>query len=345
MPLDVYKEWLGIPEGPRPPDYYSLLRLVQFEDDVDKIRKNYKKLNGHVRKYATGDFSNESQDLLNELAKAMLCLTDAERKVEYDRSQGRVIDDRDQTTGRRPLTSYLLDQGVLTAEQVQSVKTHSDRTGLSTRDSVVQLKLTDAETVARAWASELGLSYVDLADMLPDDTVLDQLPKALVRRFSCLPLFIDDDRVLIACANEPDHELEDEIRLRFGLPMRAVVATPLAINQAIAKYYAPGARDESVAATPKKGAKTKPGATASKTPAGRSPAVKLSAEEKAQQKQMGILIACWIFIGCSLLDNFILYDKIWKGLPFVPSAFPMVLTILGGIPAIAFVYLKYIKGN
>ena len=55
--LDVYKEWLGIPEGPRPPDYYSLLRLIQFEDDVNKIRANYKKLNGHVRKYAAGQHS------------------------------------------------------------------------------------------------------------------------------------------------------------------------------------------------------------------------------------------------------------------------------------------------
>ena len=34
MALDVYKDWLGIPEGPRPPDHYQLLRLVQFEDAV-----------------------------------------------------------------------------------------------------------------------------------------------------------------------------------------------------------------------------------------------------------------------------------------------------------------------
>ena len=107
MAIDVYKEWLGIPEGQRPPDHYQLLRLVQFEDDPDKVRKNYKKLNGHVRKYATGQYSNESQTLLNELAKAMLCLTDSELKLDYDKTQGREIDDRDATTGRRPLTAYL----------------------------------------------------------------------------------------------------------------------------------------------------------------------------------------------------------------------------------------------
>ena len=43
--MDVYKEWLGIPEGQRPPNHYELLRLVQFEDEVSKVRDNYKKLN------------------------------------------------------------------------------------------------------------------------------------------------------------------------------------------------------------------------------------------------------------------------------------------------------------
>ena len=56
MELDVYKDWLGIPDGPRPPDHYELLRLIRFEDATDKVRNNYKKLNAHVRKYATGQY-------------------------------------------------------------------------------------------------------------------------------------------------------------------------------------------------------------------------------------------------------------------------------------------------
>jgi hypothetical protein len=91
--LDVYKDWLGIPEGERPPNHYELLRLVKFQDDVEKIRANYKKLNAHVRKYASGQFSVRSQELLNELAKAMLCLTDPAAKREYDESLGRVFRD------------------------------------------------------------------------------------------------------------------------------------------------------------------------------------------------------------------------------------------------------------
>ncbi len=333
MAIDVYKEWLGIPEGPRPPDHYQLLRLPQFEDDPGKVRKNYKKLNAHVRKYATGQYSGESQRLLNELAKAMLCLTDAEQKLEYDRSQGREIDDRDATTGRRPMTSYLQDQDVLSAEQVREVKSHAERTGLSIRDALVQLKLVEPDAAARALAEELGRAYVDLDELLPDDSILDQVPRAVVKRHSCLPLFIDHGCVLVACTDEPDSELEDEIRLRFHLPIRPVLATPLAINQAIAKYYAAGLRKE--AAEPAKGSK----ASASSAPA--KPKVALTEDEKAQRKQIGILAMCWSVIGFSLLDSFVLYDVIYKKIG-LPGLIPFS-GILLGVPLAFLFYTTHVK--
>ena len=86
--LDVYRDWLGITETVRPLNHYQLLRLEMFEDTADKIRAHYRKMNEHVRKYATGEFSEQSQSLLNQLAKAMLCLTDTQRKREYDASLG-----------------------------------------------------------------------------------------------------------------------------------------------------------------------------------------------------------------------------------------------------------------
>ena len=54
--VDVYRDWLGITDPARPPDHYTLLRLKRFEDDAEKIRSQYRKLNAHVRKYATGEY-------------------------------------------------------------------------------------------------------------------------------------------------------------------------------------------------------------------------------------------------------------------------------------------------
>jgi hypothetical protein len=309
LAIDVYKDWLGIPEGPRPPDHYQLLRLVQFEEAVEKIRGNYKKLNAHVKKYATGQYADQSQALLNELAKAMLCLTDLERKREYDESQGRTFEE--EAKGPATMDQILLEQKHVSPEQAKEAREHAERTGLDLRDSFVQLKMVPPEIAAQALAQELGLPYVDLADMLPDDDVLDQVPKSTVKQHSILPLFIDQGVLLVACVHQIEHELEDELRLRFNVPIRPVLAAPLAINQGIAKFYAPGARDERAAqAAEKEPGKKDTGKTKKAEPAAKAkPKPRRgprTPEEMAERRKLGIVIINFSFLLAYLLDWFVI---------------------------------------
>jgi len=298
--IDVYKEWLGIPEGVRPPDHYTLLRLVQFEDDVEKIRTNYRKLNAHVRKYSTGQYLLRSQELLNEMAKAMLCLTDPDGKVEYDRSLGRETPQSDDDEPRTVL-QYLVSRSLIKRGQVSEIEHFAEARGLSHRDAVIQLKLVEAPDACRALASELRLSYVDLEDMLPDDSVLDKVPRRVIRKHACLPLFEDRGVLLVACSDEPSHELEEEIRLRCSLPMRPVLAVPRAINQAISKYYAPGMREDGAAVaesavktTGKKDSKSEK-ATPAPRAAGKS--TPLTEDQKRERLMVTAIASCWSIIG------------------------------------------------
>ncbi|WP_437185543.1 hypothetical protein SH668x_002654 [Planctomicrobium sp. SH668] len=313
--MDFYKEWLGIPEGPRPPDHYELLRVKRFEDDSEKIRAHYKKLNAHVRKYATGQYSVQSQDLLNEMAKAMLCLTDLDRKRDYDESLGREIPPQLDRFGRMPLLDVLVRQNDITREQAREATEFGDRRGLSHRDSVVQMKFVSAEKAAQALAMQLGFSYVDLEDMLPEDDALDMVPRQLVKQHSFIPLFVDDGELLIASVDQIEHELEEELRLRFEAPVRTVIAAPRAVSQAIAKYYAPGARDEAkVSTSTKQTGKSSSGkmaakssgkagsggnvkAVASKSQPGKSLSfAELPLEEQQKRKSLGMIFMCWSVI-------------------------------------------------
>lgn len=302
--MDVYKEWLGIPDGPRPPDHYELLRCVRFTDDPEKIRGNYKKLNAHVRKYATGQYSERSQVLLNELAKAMLCLTDPERKREYDEGLGREFEAQRDEFGRLPFLDVLVKQQRISRDQKKDIEDYAKRTGLSDRDAVVQMKLVSPDHAAQALALQLGFSYVELDDMLPEDAILDAVPKSLVKAHTVLPLFIDDGRILVACVDQPDHELEEELQLRYGVPIRPVITTPRAINQAIAKYYAPGARNEAAQVVPDKKARKGngnkgSGEAARPKAAARTPKVpfsQLPPEVQQQRKQLGYIALCWTVI-------------------------------------------------
>ena len=305
--IDVYKEWLGIPEGTRPPDHYTLLRLLQFEDDLEKIRTNYRKLNAHVRKYSTGQYLLRSQELLNEMAKAMLCLTDPEGKREYDQSLGRepsaTNDDEPQT-----VMEYLVAKNLIKRSQVSEIEHFAEARGLNHRDAVIQMKLVEPVEATRALAVELRLPFVDLEDMLPEDSVLDKIPRRVVKKHSCLPLFEDRGLMLVACIDEPSHALEDEIRMRCGHPMRAVLAVPRAVNQAIARYYAPGMRDEATTAeepeektsskggNPEKAKTKKPKAEKPKASA-KSQSAPLSADERKQRMQLSLIGICWATIG------------------------------------------------
>ena len=303
--IDVYKEWLGIPEGQRPPDYYTLLRLVQFEDDIDKIRANYRKLNAHVRKYSTGQYLLRSQELLNEMAKAMLCLTDPDGKLEYDAGLGRAPTESDNDEPTTVL-QYLVAKNLIKRSQISEIEHFAEARGLSHRDAVIQMKLAEPADATRALAVELRLPYVDLEDMLPEDDVLDQVPRRIVKKHSCLPLFEDRGRVLVACIDDPSPDLEDEIRMRCGMPIRAVLAVPRAVNQAIAKYYAPGMRDEAATADEVptksgiKGAKTdkeKPEKKAAPKPEARSKSAPLTPEENSKRMQITAIATCWALIG------------------------------------------------
>jgi Type II secretion system (T2SS), protein E, N-terminal domain len=359
--MDFYKEWLGIPEGPRPPDHYELLRLKQFDDDTAKVRANYKKLNTHVRKYATGQYSVQSQELLNEIAKAMLCLTDPERKRDYDESLGRVFETVKDDYGRQPLLDILVKQGKLTREQSREAQDFAGKRGLSDRDAVVQMKLVEPDVAAQALALHHGISYVDLDDMIPEDDVLDATPRSLVKKQSIIPLFVDDDRLLVACVDMPEHEVEDEMRLRYGVPMRPVLATPRAISQAIAKYYAPGMRDEAqpyanaaaAAPPPVKGGKPAKAATAgdlgktTKKPAAKSVTRQsfetLSEDEKAKRKQIGLIAMSWsILIPCIPLLLYGVWPQAINNLPGIVFKLPW-LAILAAPATVFYVTQKYWK--
>jgi hypothetical protein len=333
--VDVYKDWLGIPDGPRPTDHYALLRLVQFEDDVEKISKNYTRLNTHVRKYAGGQYSNESQNLLNELARAMLCLKDLSRKKEYDAGLGRELDEAGGATVAT-LADWIVDEGHATVDQRDEAESFADARGLSLRDAVVQMKLTDIETATRGYALELGRPYVNLAEMVPDDSVLDLVPRNVVKRHQCLPLFADDDVLLVACAYEPSPDLEEDMRLRYGMPMRAVIATPLAVNQAIAQYFAPGMRDEAAgeqaaASTSKQKKSAKKAA-----PKKRQQASQMTADELQQRKLLGIILICWSVIGSAALDYYVVSNVLGWDMSYLAVLFVAPVACI-------FIWVNYIK--
>ncbi len=232
--IDVYRDWLGIQEPNRPLNHYQLLRLKPFEDDPGVVREHYRKMNAHVRKYAAGEYGAESQQLLNEIAQAMLCLTDSERKLEYDVSIGRKIQ---KTSVRRTLEDILIQNNIIPPERMKQVKGYADAVGIDLHEAVLQQKIATPDVVMLAYAESIGLPFVSLEDIGVDEEIAPQIDPNQARMHSFVPLMVDRGQLLLASPKPVDPDIEEGLRMLFEKPVRSTICIPSEVNAALAKYY------------------------------------------------------------------------------------------------------------
>jgi pSer/pThr/pTyr-binding forkhead associated (FHA) protein len=82
--LEACYELLGIPEAEQPADYYRLLGLTRYESNCQVIQNVADQRMAFVRQVAVGPHSKVSQELLNLLAEARICLLNAVRREQYN---------------------------------------------------------------------------------------------------------------------------------------------------------------------------------------------------------------------------------------------------------------------
>lgn len=84
---DFYSQWLGVTTEERPPNHYQLLRLEEFEADLERIREAAAGQMEKLRRFQrAGPTARETAErLLLEIQRAQYVLTDPQRKDEYDR--------------------------------------------------------------------------------------------------------------------------------------------------------------------------------------------------------------------------------------------------------------------
>ncbi len=87
MAIDLYTQWLDIPPGPRPPDYYTLLGLPRFCADPARIEKAAHDRLDQLDQYALSPQRAQReacQRLMNEVAQARVTLIDPQKRAAYD---------------------------------------------------------------------------------------------------------------------------------------------------------------------------------------------------------------------------------------------------------------------
>jgi hypothetical protein len=147
------------------------------------------------------------------------------------------------------LGQVLVDQGVLTEQQVDRVLRRQQETSEPFGLACERLFRTPTETIERAWATQYAslTRLVDPASEPMEQRALDLITRRQAWQFRVLPIRFDGRELMLATTRS-------QIRraLRFatnvlGVPVYLVLADPRALGEALCRHYAmPGMSPRSV---------------------------------------------------------------------------------------------------
>lgn len=82
--FNPYIDWLEIDPALCPPNYYDLLGIAPFESNRQVIEEAFEQRLALIRTFQTGPRGALTQDIINEVMRARLCLLDTTNKQKYD---------------------------------------------------------------------------------------------------------------------------------------------------------------------------------------------------------------------------------------------------------------------
>ena len=138
---------------------------------------------------------------------------------------------------RKGLGEKLLEDGLLTQEQLKSLLEEERRGRESLPQLVIKRGLASEEIVANFIADQAGVPYVRLSDYMIDPEIIKTIPEDLARRHKIFPLFLMGNTLTIATSDPRDISALDQLKQRTGYYPELVVSTETDILQTIDQYY------------------------------------------------------------------------------------------------------------
>ncbi len=138
----------------------------------------------------------------------------------------------------RNLDEILLARGSVTEEQLAAAEDQRRGGARSLRDVLVDGGVIADGEYAAALAEQLGMRFVDLADVEIDARAATLVSESIMRRHGVLPFAYEDGRLVVAMSDPTNVIALDDVRTITKMELRAVVAARAEVIEAIGKYAA-----------------------------------------------------------------------------------------------------------
>ncbi len=141
---------------------------------------------------------------------------------------------------KKRLGDILVDEKVITEEQLYDALAKQKETGHKLGLTLVEIGMTTEEAIASALSSQLGYEMVNPMDVELDPMIKDLVSEKIIKKYSVFPFEIPADSpntIRVAMADPMDMAAMDDISIITNMMVEPVVATPRSLALAIDKHY------------------------------------------------------------------------------------------------------------
>jgi len=142
------------------------------------------------------------------------------------------------------LGDVLLQEGLLTREQLSSALAEQRSSGQRLGYILVKQGLVDEVVVTKALARQLRMPAVDLSRFEPDQKILRLIPSDVARKSLVLPLRRDGRNLTVAMADPTDLGLLQDLKFITRYDVFPVIAGEFTLRALIEKFYEAGEQQQ-----------------------------------------------------------------------------------------------------
>ncbi len=137
---------------------------------------------------------------------------------------------------RKKLGELLVEQGLLSDEQVQDALRMQHQSGLLFGETLVQQRLITEEKMVAVLVSQFGIPYVKPSQYAIPKELLEIFEPTMMRRFQFVPMDSIGSVLVIAIAGLLSEDVFKEIETQTGCSLQVFLTNMSEINVVLMKY-------------------------------------------------------------------------------------------------------------
>src|SRR5438034_6103524 len=134
----------------------------------------------------------------------------------------------------------LLKEKLITPEQLQQALTQQKANGGKLGYNLVKMGFVKDEQITALLSKQYGVPSINLTQFKLDPTIIKLVPNETARKYQIIPLSRSGSTLTIAMTDPTNVFAMDDIKFMTGYTVEPVVASEIAITDAVEKYYPGG---------------------------------------------------------------------------------------------------------